>query len=115
MADNVKFQIKRGLSKDLQYAERVKGCWYLTTDTNEVFLCNDGETLSPMISGGVRAYSSTRELPLVGQESIVYFIVDDSGTSLYRWTNDGATYTKMFDNTLNIKVIHGGTSVSTED
>ncbi len=114
MASNVQFQIKRGKKSALSSAQKILGCWYLTTDTNEVFVCNDGETLAPLISGGVSTFSSTSELPLVGNESIVYFIVNDSGISAYRWTNDGAKYVKLLDNTVSINVIHGGSSVDPE-
>lgn len=114
MAQTVQFQIKRGLSANIASAERVQGCWYLTTDTNEVYICQDGQTLAPLTAGGVVTYSSTRELPLVGKENIVYFIVDNSGTSIYRWTNEGAKYNRVLDSTLTINVIHGGSSSTPE-
>lgn len=112
MADTVKFQIKRGLSANLESAERVKGCWYLTTDTHELFVCNDGESLSPMVAGGVQTYSSVTHLPRVGRANIVYFIVDNSGTSIYRY--DNGMYRKVLDSTLTIKVINGGNAVDPE-
>lgn len=112
MAEAVKFQIKRGLSDNLASADRVKGCWYLTTDTNELFVCHDGETLTPLISGGVQTYTSVHHLPRVGKENIVYFIVDNLGTAIYRYF-DGM-YRKVLDSTLTIKVINGGSSVDLE-
>lgn len=112
MAEAVKFQIKRGLSDNLASADRVKGCWYLTTDTDELFVCQDGENLTPVTSGGVKTYSSVNHLPRVGKENIVYFIVDNSGTAIYRYF-DGM-YRKVLDSTLTIKVINGGSSVDPE-
>lgn len=103
-----KFQIKRGPKERLDSAERILGCWYLTTDTHELYVCNDGETLSPIISGGVVTYSSVNHLPRVGNEHIVYFIVDNSGTTIYRYFDGG--YKKVLDTTLTIKVINGGSA-----
>ena len=115
MAASVQFQIKRGKKQDLPLAEKILGCWYLTTDTHEVFICNDGTTLEPLISGGVATFKSPRDLPLVGKETIVYFIVDDAGTSIYRWVNDnGGSYNKVLDGTLTVKVINGGSSIDPE-
>lgn len=105
---SVKFQIKRGPKDRLDSAERVLGCWYLTSDTNELYVCNDGETLSPIVSGGIATYSSIHHLPRVGNEHIVYFIVDNSGTAIYRYFDNG--YKKVLDSTLTIEVIHGGTA-----
>ena len=112
MAEAVKFQIKRGSSDNLASADRVQGCWYLTTDTNELFVCHDGKELTPLVSGGVQTYSSVTHLPRVGKENIVYFIVDNSGTAIYRYF-DGM-YRKVMDSTLTIKVINGGTSIDPE-
>lgn len=112
MAEAVKFQIKRGLSENLASADLVKGCWYLTTDTNELFVCHDGTELTPLVSGGVQTYSSVNHLPRVGKENIVYFIVDNSGTAIYRYF-DGM-YRKVLDSTLTIKVINGGSSIDPE-
>lgn len=114
MAD-IQFQIKRGLSSNIATATPVQGCWYLTTDTNELYTCDDGKTISPIVQGGIRYYTSTSHLPSVGMEDIVYFIVDTSGVSLYRWTNNPAQYNKLEDKSLNIKIIDGGTSIDSDD
>ena len=106
------FQIKRGPSERLEHAEKVKGCWYVTTDTNEVFVCNDNMELVPVISGGVSTYSSITHLPRVGKENIVYFIVDNSGISIYRYYE--GMYRKVLDTTLTIKIINGGSAVDSE-
>lgn len=103
---SAKFQIKRGPKERLDQAEKVLGCWYLTSDTNELYVCNDGVSLSPILSGGVLTYSSITHLPKVGNEFIVYFIVDESGTSIYRYFDGG--YKKVLDSSLTIKVINGG-------
>lgn len=114
MAEAVKFQIKRGPSERLQDADKVKGCWYLTTDTHELYVCQDGETLDPMTSGGVKTYNHINQLPRSGNENIVYFIVDDSGTAIYRYVkNEG--YKKVLDTTLTIKVVRGGNSSTDPD
>lgn len=112
MAEAIKFQIKRGLSENLASADLVQGCWYLTTDTNELFVCQDGTNLTPLVSGGVQTYNSINHLPRVGKENIVYFIVDNSGTAIYRYF-DGM-YRKVLDSTLTIKVINGGSSIDPE-
>lgn len=101
------FQIKRGLSENLKNAELIDGCWYLTKDSDELFVCSGGQ-LNPIIGGGVRYYNSTSELPIVGRASIVYFIVNDSGTVLYRYV-DGQ-YRILLDTTLSVRVIHGGSA-----
>lgn len=50
------FQVKRGLSKNLYDEQRnpiiplEEGCWYLCTDTAELFVSNDGETLTALNS-----------------------------------------------------------------
>ena len=75
-------------------------------------VCQDGKNLTPLISGGVKTYSSVHHLPRVGKENIVYFIVDNSGTSIYRYF-DGM-YRKVLDSTLTINVINGGNSVDPE-
>ena len=106
------FQIKRGLSERLELAEKIKGCWYITTDTNEIFVCNDNMELVPVVSGGVVTYSSVNHLPRVGKENIVYFIVDNSGTSIYRYYE--GMYRKVLDSTLTIKIINGGSAVDPE-
>ena len=107
-----KFQIKRGLSTNIKVAEAIEGCWYLTTDTNELYVCQDGVELTPIVSGGVQTYSSINHLPRVGKDNIVYFIVDNSETAIYRYV-DGM-YRKVLDSTFTIKVINGGTSVDPE-
>lgn len=60
MADNIKFKIKKGLKENLPKTAGERGCWYLTTDTHELFAClneaegdltlykvNDGGTFDP--------------------------------------------------------------------
>jgi len=106
------FQIKRGPSERLDSAERVQGCWYLTTDTNELFVCQDGVTLTPLISGGIKTYNHVNQLPRVGNTNIVYFIVEDSGTTIYRYFDN--SYKKVLDSTLTIKVINGGNAENIE-
>ena len=93
----VQFQIKRGKKANISSAEKIVGCWYITTDTCELFVCNDDEKLDPVISGGVYAYSDISELPSVGNSTIVYFIVSDSVASMYKWSDDTSQYRKIFD------------------
>lgn len=113
---SVKFQIKRGKKQDLALAEKIPGCWYVTTDTGtpEVYVCSDELTLDPLISGGVVTYSDPGELPSIGKETIVYFIVDDSKTTVYRWSQTELRYKPVLDSSLTIKMIHGGTSKAPE-
>lgn len=112
MAEQVKFQIKRGLSARLEKADKVEGCWYLTTDTEELFVCHDKQ-LYPITAGGVKTYTHVNQLPRVGNENIVYFIVDDSGTAIYRYF-DGS-FRRVIDSTITIKVINGGNSSTDPD
>lgn len=50
MAEASKFQIKKGLSGNLKYATPIDGCWYVTTDTHELFACLDGVHIEPINS-----------------------------------------------------------------
>lgn len=108
----VKFQIKRGKKQDLALADKIPGCWYVTTDTGtpEVYVCSDEYTLDPLISGGVVTYSKTEDLPSIGKETIVYFIVNDSKTTVYRWSEADLQYKPVLDSSLTVERIHGGTS-----
>ncbi len=45
MADDIKFKIKKGLKENLFKETNVpeEGCWYITTNTQEVYVCLDGQ------------------------------------------------------------------------
>ena len=44
MADDIKFKIKKGLKENLFKETNVpeEGCWYITTNTQEVYICLEG-------------------------------------------------------------------------
>ena len=112
----LQFKILKGLKENLPPKGEL-GCWYLTTDTNELYTCFDEEnlTLKPVVAMGTfnpieiakkvdtletdvaalkelgtKTYDSKASLPNVGSESVIYIIKDENAT--YRWVNDGKDY-----------------------
>lgn len=113
------FQIKRGLRERLLDENNKplitieEGVWYLTSDSNEVFIGhkgnNDDVELNPLISGGVQTYNSTLDLPTIGHKNIVYIIVTKNKISHYRWA--GTHYELLEDaGSFSVRYIYGGDS-----
>lgn len=112
------FQIKYGLNENISKATPVEGCWYVTTDTHELYFCADGQNIqkinavetfdptpiynkletieSDIINLKQYAHESVVtvdkqfNLPAVGREDIVYIVTSENAA--YRWaTVDGVT------------------------
>ena len=107
----MKFKIYKGLSTNLERAPKIEGCWYITTDTQELYVCFDGvlhhindassfdptemqndinnikqdiadlETKVNQAHGSVTV-KSYEELPDVGSADIVYIIEDENAIFL---------------------------------
>lgn len=134
----LQFKIKKGLKDNLPKTGE-KGCWYLTTDTHELFAClneaeddltlhkvNDDETFNPteitnkvntletdvttLKALGTKTYDSYASLPNVGSEEVIYIIKDENAT--YRWVNDGKDrhYVCVGRDYSKITIIDGGTA-----
>lgn len=113
------FQIKQGLSQNINTATPVIGCWYVTTDTHELYFCADGlniikvnqiesfdpteinnkisslenrmEAVEQYSYNSVVSVATTGDLPSVGRSDIVYIVTSENAT--YRWANiDGSTH-----------------------
>lgn len=118
------FQIKKGLSKNLfdnqgnLLITPEEGCWYLTTDTFELYFCFNGvlkaagrvedfetrlKALETRTARIVKTYSTFSALPLVGAVDSLY-IVEEDNTS-YRWDIPTESYVPLG---MNIQVINGG-------
>lgn len=122
MADQ--FKIKKGLSTNLFDAQGnvlitpEEGCWYITTDTYELYVCFNG-VLKPL--GGVedfetriaaleyktarivRTYEERANLPTTGEVGTLY-IVEDENLS-YRWDEATKSYVALG---VDISIINGG-------
>ena len=134
----LQFKIKKGSKENLPKTGE-KGCWYLTTDTHELFAClneaegdltlhkvNDDETFNPteitnkvntletdvttLKALGTKTYDSYASLPNVGSEEVIYIIKDENAT--YRWVNDGKDrhYVCVGRDYSKIAIIDGGTA-----
>ena len=106
----IQFKILRGLSSTLQTtAPKQLGTWYLTTDTNELFVGSgtpENVSIEPVNQQVVFVSEST--LPLTGRSGIVY--ISEEENRIYRYDeiqgkfvllNGGADYN-------DIKVINCG-------
>lgn len=134
MATN--FQIKLGKSENLERATPIPGCWYLTTDTFELFACFD-ETIGiqPIkatgsfdpervtaleaevkdikqqlqnVSSPIEWVTTNDNLPMRGSENIVYIVINEDAS--YMWSNEISDYVCIGRNYEEITVIHGGTA-----
>lgn len=135
----MKFKIYKGLSTNLKKAPKIEGCWYITTDTQELYVCFDGvlhhindassfdptemqndinnikkdiadlETKVNQAHGSVTV-KSHRELPNVGSADIVYIIEDEN--AVYRWDTSALKYFSVGRDYNEIEVIYGGSAVT---
>ena len=135
----MKFKIYKGLSTNLERAPKIEGCWYITTDTQELYVCFDGvlhhindassfdptemqndinnikkdiadlETKVNQAHGSVTV-KSYGELPDVGSADIVYIIEDEN--AIYRWDATNLKYFSVGRDYNEIKVIHGGSATT---
>ena len=135
----MKFKIYKGLSTNLERAPKIEGCWYITTDTQELYVCFDGvlhhindassfdptemqndinnikndiadlETKVNQAHGSVTV-KSREELPKVGSADIVYIIEDEN--AIYRWDATNSEYFSVGRDYNEIKVIYGGSATT---
>ena len=135
----MKFKIYKGLSTNLERAPKIEGCWYITTDTQELYVCFDGvlhhindassfdptemqndinnikkdiadlETKVNQAHGSVTV-KSRGELPNVGSADIVYIIEDEN--AIYRWDATNSEYFSVGRDYNEIEVIYGGSATA---
>lgn len=135
----MKFKIYKGLSTNLEGAPKIEGCWYITTDTQELYVCFDGvlhhvndassfdptemqndinnikkdiadlETKVNQAHGSVTV-KSYGELPNVGSADIVYIIEDEN--AIYRWDATNLKYFSVGRDYNEIEVIYGGSATT---
>ena len=135
----MKFKIYKGLSTNLERAPKIEGCWYITTDTQELYVCFDGvlhhindassfdptemqndinnikqdiadlETKVNQAHGSVTV-KSYEELPDVGSADIVYIIEDEN--AIYRWDATNSKYFSVGRDYNEIEVIYGGSATA---
>ena len=135
----MKFKIYKGLSTNLERAPKIEGCWYITTDTQELYVCFDGvlhhindassfdptemqndinnikqdiadlETKVNQAHGSVTV-KSYGELPNVGSADIVYIIEDEN--AIYRWDATNSKYFSVGRDYNEIEVIYGGSATA---
>ena len=134
----LQFKIKKGLRENLPSVGEL-GCWYLTTDTHELFAClNEAEgdltlhrvnidetfdlteitnkvnTLETDVTTlkalGTKTYDSYASLPNVGSEEVIYIVKNENAA--YRWVNDGKDHHYMCvgRDFSKITIIDGGTA-----
>ena len=132
----LQFKIKKGSKENLPKVGEL-GCWYLTTDTNELYTCFDEENLTLRkvdASGtfdpveitnkvntletdvnalkelGTKTYDSKASLPNIGSESVIYIVKNENAT--YRWVNDGKSqhYECVGRDYSKVTIIDGGTA-----
>ena len=135
----MKFKIYKGLSTNLERAPKIEGCWYITTDTQELYVCfdgvlhhiNDASSFDPTEmqndinnikndiadletkvnqAHGSMTVRSHEELPEVGSADIVYIIEDEN--AIYRWDATNLKYFSVGRDYNEIKVIHGGSAMT---
>ena len=142
MADNIKFKIKKGLKENLFSTANIpeEGCWYITTDTQEVYVCLNGE-IKPIkaegsfdpeeltqikndiaelqekidgATGGVVTVATRGELPNVGATDVIYIVTNENATYRYTDTADGSGshYVAVGRDYSEISTINGGTADS---
>ena len=132
----IQFKIKKGLKASLPKTGEL-GCWYLTTDTYELYACvdeenlilskvNDAGSFDPArvdaleskvaeIEGKIQDSSSTKTYPSyaafpnVGAENVTYIAVDENAS--YRWASEASEskhYICIGRDYKEIKTIDGG-------
>lgn len=123
------FQIKKGLLSSLMNDQgvcvlpldkRIDGCWYLTTDTTELFigrgtpekfelkpLSSSSADIPEVVDSKVSFVASIEDLPSIDPDKETIYVVNNENAS-YRWT--GTTYVCMGRDYNEIKIIDGGTA-----
>lgn len=130
----MQFQIKYGLRRNIDKiadANKIEGCWYICTDTFEVFVCLNGK-LEPIkasssfdddivdLKARVQALEDASQsevkvntvfdLPEQGLDNIVYIVVKDNAA--YRWDENTNSYVCIGRDWMDIQRINGGNASS---
>ena len=135
----MQFQIKYGLRANIDNiadVNKIEGCWYICTDTLEVFVClrdSDNNLVLERIQASssfdediidlkqrVTALESSAkevqvstlfDLPQIGQVGIVYIVVKENAA--YRWDAEGGNFICIGRDWNEIQCINGGDASST--
>lgn len=123
------FQIKKGLSTSLFDSEGKllitpeEGCWYITTDTFELYTYFNGvfsavgpvadfearlEELETRVAQIVQTYGYKNLLPSVGAPNVIYVVADENAE--YRWDPAAKQYYCIGRDYKEITFINGGTA-----
>ena len=127
MATN--FQIKKGLSTNLfdelgnLLITPEEGCWYITTDTFELYACFDGivkaiggiadfsdrfDELEEKIDTKIQTYGYKSALPTKGEANVMYIVTDENAQ--YRWSEASSQYYCVGRDYNEISIIDGGSA-----
>lgn len=114
---------KRGSSKDLPKTGLVQGAFYLTTDTDKLYICNDGNKLS-LLNQVVHSVANIDALPEIADAAIgeFYYCLAENVLATKKaaaadepWTQINAdTDTKVSDVTTTTEVNSGIATVTTK-
>ncbi len=135
----MKFKIYKGLSLNLDNAPKIDGCWYITTDTQELYVCFDGvlhhindttsfdptemqndiknikqdiadlETKISQAHGNVTV-DSYEDLPKPGLSDVLYTVKNEN--AVYYWDSTTSAYSAVGRDYKEIKVIYGGSAIT---
>ena len=112
---------KKGLSTALPKTGLVEGAFYLTTDTDKLYICNDGNTLS-LLNQVVHNVANIKALPKIADAAIgeFYYCVEENVLATKKaaaddsWTQINAdTDTKVSEVTATTAVNSGIATVTT--
>lgn len=112
---------KKGLSKDLPKTGLVEGAFYLTTDTDKLYICNDGNKLS-LLNQVVHSVANINALPKIADAAVgeFYYCLDENVLATKKaaadtsWTQINAdTDTKVSGVTATTAVNSGIATVTT--
>lgn len=113
---------KKGLSKDLPKTGLVEGAFYLTTDTDKLYICNDGNKLS-LLNQVVHNVANIDALPKIADAAVgeFYYCLAENVLATKKaaadesWTQINAdTDTKVSDVTTTTEVNSGIATVTTK-
>jgi hypothetical protein len=113
---------KKGLSTALPKTGLVEGAFYLTTDTDKLYICNDGNKLS-LLNQVVHSVANIRALPKIADAAVgeFYYCLEENVLATKKaaadesWTQINAdTDTKVSDVTTTTAVNSGIATVTTK-
>jgi hypothetical protein len=121
------FQIKKGLKANLFDDNKnllitpEEGCWYITTDTFELYSYFDGvfspigvvgdfeariSALEERAESMIQTYGYKTALPPKGEKNVVYYVTDENAN--YFWNENLQAYVCGGRDYKEIKIINGG-------